>query len=336
MVCWMFVVAPVMRINPTILTWSVVGLFVVVDAAWLPESKLTIAWSGMAAWPPVFLAVYAVPFLLSYRLRGDHSRIANFISAGSERLRLFLYVAAAMLGLGLSGVIFSYLSTSLDLPLRDQELSAIDTAFGFNWPEFLAWTDQYTALVRALVWSYHTSGTQLLFVYMFLAGNLDQNGVKETVAIQAACSVFIAVGMTFVPAAGAYAYYKPEVHNYNEMSGMWHYQTFLTLRNSVAPVLDFSHLQGIVTFPSFHTVLALLIPFALRNYRPWFWIAAGFNVLVIVGTITEGGHHLADVVAGAAIFIACSSAVVFVAGPSSQKRIGKSVQSESLRGEAAV
>jgi len=85
-----------MRIDPTVLTWSVVDLFAAVDVAWLAESKLAIAWSGMIGWPPVLLAVYAVPPLLSYRLRGDRSRIANFISAASERLRLFLYVAAAM------------------------------------------------------------------------------------------------------------------------------------------------------------------------------------------------------------------------------------------------
>jgi membrane-associated phospholipid phosphatase len=269
-------------------------------------------------------------------LRGDQSRIASFISGGSERLRLLLYVAVAMLGLGISGVIFSYLSTSLALPLRDQELSAIDTAIGFDWPGFLAWTDRHTLVVHALVWAYHTSGTQLLLVYIFLAANLDEHGVKETVAIQAACSVFVAIGMTLVPAVGAYAYYRPEVHNYSVVSGMWHYQTFMALRNNVSAILNFAHLQGLVTFPSFHTVLALLIPFAIRNYRPWFWTAAGVNLLVIFGTITEGGHHLTDVIAGAAIFIGCASAVVLLGEPSSKKAAGKLVASQPLQGEATV
>lgn len=74
-------------------------------------------------------------------------------------------------------------------------------------------------------------------------------------------------------------------------------------------MLDFGHVQGMVTFPSFHTVLALLVPFALRGYRWVFWPAVTLNAVVLVGTLTEGGHYLTDVLGGASIFV-CSAFLV--------------------------
>ena len=70
-----------------------------------------------------------------------------------------------------------------------------------------------------------------------------------------------------------------------------------------APVLDFSQLQGLVTFPSFHTVLAVIISYAMRVSRILATLTIPLNCIVIAGTITEGGHHLTDVIAGGFIAV---------------------------------
>jgi membrane-associated phospholipid phosphatase len=76
---------------------------------------------------------------------------------------------------------------------------------------------------------------------------------------------------------------------------------YLARLHSAAPVaLDLEN-AGIVSFPSFHVVFAVLAAWALRSFRHirvCGWLAAG---LVVVSTITTGWHYGVDVLAGLAL-----------------------------------
>ncbi len=75
------------------------------------------------------------------------------------------------------------------------------------------------------------------------------------------------------------------------------------LRAGSARTLDFDQLLGLVSFPSFHAGSALLLAMATRNLR-WLWAPfLVFNLAIIVGTISEGGHNLMDVLGGCAFAI---------------------------------
>jgi membrane-associated phospholipid phosphatase len=72
--------------------------------------------------------------------------------------------------------------------------------------------------------------------------------------------------------------------------------------------LDFSRLVGLICFPSFHAGAAVLLATATRGIR-WLWpFFLAFNVLVLLGTLTEGGHNLTDVIGGCVIAIAAAGA----------------------------
>jgi membrane-associated phospholipid phosphatase len=73
------------------------------------------------------------------------------------------------------------------------------------------------------------------------------------------------------------------------------------LRSGPAAVLDFRKMEGLVTFPSFHTVLAIITAYAFRGFRLLALPALVLNGAVIVSTLPEGGHYLVDVLAGALI-----------------------------------
>jgi membrane-associated phospholipid phosphatase len=64
--------------------------------------------------------------------------------------------------------------------------------------------------------------------------------------------------------------------------------------------MNLQRLDGLITFPSFHTAVAVLMVHAARG-TSCFWLAIVVNALMILSTFTEGGHYLVDVVAGAAI-----------------------------------
>jgi membrane-associated phospholipid phosphatase len=112
--------------------------------------------------------------------------------------------------------------------------------------------------------------------------------------------------MLFVPAAGAYAHYGPTrelFDGFSSNAGMWHYKTLIMLRTQ-APPLDFMKVEGLVTFPSYHTVLAIIVSYAFRGFRFIALPAAVLNSIVVISTLPEGGHYLVDVIAGAVIGLA--------------------------------
>jgi membrane-associated phospholipid phosphatase len=79
-------------------------------------------------------------------------------------------------------------------------------------------------------------------------------------------------------------------------------------------VVDFNvpNSNCLVTFPSGHTILAIITTYALRGSR-WTLIPAFIvNGAMLVSTIPHGGHHLFDLIVGAVI-AAC--AIFFVRLP---------------------
>jgi hypothetical protein len=61
------------------------------------------------------------------------------------------------------------------------------------------------------------------------------------------------------------------------------------------------HYVGIVTFPSFHASMAVLLAAATRDYRRVFVVSALVNGLMLIATVPIGYHYLVDVFAGCAI-----------------------------------
>ena len=85
----------------------------------------------------------------------------------------------------------------------------------------------------------------------------------------------------------------------------------MAIRTGATTVIDFDapNSSCLVTFPSGHTILAVIMTYALRGSR-WTLIPAIIvNGLMVVSTIPHGGHHLIDLVVGAAI-AACAIFVV--------------------------
>ena len=61
------------------------------------------------------------------------------------------------------------------------------------------------------------------------------------------------------------------------------------------------NVQGLVTFPSFHTSLAIITTYAVRGIKVVATPVAILNGIVIISTLPEGGHYLIDLIAGAVI-----------------------------------
>src|ERR1700724_4307275 len=113
--------------------------------------------------------------------------------------------------------------------------------------------------------------------------------------------------MLLVPAAGAFVYFEPAQQLFDNFAAgreMWPFlDAFNALRDGSLTKINISSVQGVVSFPSFHTMLGIITTYALRDTRALLIPAIVLNGTMIVSTLPVGGHYLADVLVGAAISI---------------------------------
>ena len=203
-------------------------------------------------------------------------------------------------------VLTSYLGATLALPLRDAALASADQALGFDWLAVLSWINERPRFGWALIWAYHSSGAQILIMLGFLCIVRNPARIAEFLTLYAATGATTLVLAIVFPAAGAYVYYAPPgelFSNLNQDAGLWHLEQFNALREGAMRTIVASEVEGLITFPSFHTIMALLTVYAVRGYIWIFVPFAALNFLVLLSTISEGGHHLVDVLASMAITV---------------------------------
>jgi membrane-associated phospholipid phosphatase len=79
-------------------------------------------------------------------------------------------------------------------------------------------------------------------------------------------------------------------------------------------------LRGVVGFPSFHTVQALVLIWYARKLPFLRWIALTLNIAVVIATPIHGGHHLIDVFGGIVVAFAAIAAADWIVGAVSRSR----------------
>jgi membrane-associated phospholipid phosphatase len=291
-----------------IVVWSCVAGLALVESMWLPMSRLTF---DDATWPALvhsllyIMAAYAFYVLVSHRLRNNDDRVAIWLRAALERFSLLVRSCIAIFAIGSVGLVFTYLATDAALPLRDGLLATLDMHLGFNWLSFLGTVNDHPRLARLLVAAYASTAplTEGIIIWLTIRGSGER--LSEFLALLCLASLGLAIGMLLVPAAGAFVYFAPPRHLFDNLAAqgeMWPFlDAFNALRNGSLTTIDVSSVQGVVSFPSFHTMLGILITYAIRDTRLLFVPVAAINALMIVSTLPVGGHYLADVIAGAAI-----------------------------------
>lgn len=292
------------------IAWSTAAFISFVVVLWLSVSRLRPILS-QDFWLPFLymaglLACSRIFRFIHTRVREDTNAIANAMRVVCERLALAIHALVFCFTLFAGVLVFSYLSASQGWPLRDSDLAAVDKWMGFDWIEFLRIANSAPNIGYSLSVAYKSTGAQMLLLNIFLglAGNRER--LSELLALLAVTALATIVINLAIPAAGAYALYSPSremFSHFSQLAGMWHYDLLHQLRTLPIPVLDFAKIEGLVTFPSFHTVLAIITTYGARDYKYLLMPVACLNAAVIVSTLPEGGHYLIDVIGGATIAV---------------------------------
>ena len=132
---------------------------------------------------------------------------------------------------------------------------------------------------------------QTIFGIGFLAYRRDERRLKVYAIRFGLCAVLTAAGFFLFPAEGTCAAYKLPVPDY--------YQAILAQLAHLRTAAGFSleGPAGIVTFPSFHCIAAVLTAALFHRSRLYFPMAV-LNALVVVSAVTVGFHYFTDVLAG--------------------------------------
>jgi membrane-associated phospholipid phosphatase len=115
-----------------------------------------------------------------------------------------------------------------------------------------------------------------------------------------------AIVSIFLPARGATAFlglYTLQDEGLPAGAGTYAVSAFEHFYHGDALLVRLADINGIVCFPSFHTVMALLILQGLTR-SPIRLAAAGWAALTIVSTVPIGGHYVTDLAGGVLVWMA--------------------------------
>jgi hypothetical protein len=184
--------------------------------------------------------------------------------------------------------------------LIDPWLAACDRALGFDWLAMLNWLDRHPWLSLWLKLAYEQCGLLTFVTVVLLAATGRHQRLLTLIGANLLALMTVHAVAFFAPAIGAYGHYglSPAFHpDIALSSGADTVHHVLALRDSVDLAIPAERL-GLVTFPSYHAVLATQFAWALWAIPRVRWYAAGFTGSVLVATVPHGSHYLIDVIAG--------------------------------------
>jgi len=266
--------------------WCAVAALALLDFVWARAIGFHLTLGPVAfATPAILLLLVAAPRAL-----------------GRERVALFFeYAALSLLGsFGL--IILSYLCMASSGRLADPWLLAADRALGFDWIGLYHRIAQHPLLLRGMELTYDSLLLQGFYITVFLGLRGQIPEMRELWRLSTIGCILCCLGAMAAPALGPF-----------HVFGLDSKGIFLPAMKQLLAKQDLhftaATLTGVICFPSYHTVLALTCPYALRRTGVFFWIFAVLNLLMLFTIPFFGGHYLIDMIAGAGVFAAALAIV---------------------------
>jgi len=267
--------SPAVRLNLLIISWTGVAAF-----GLLLRQRMTFDFASAST--AIGIIILLSPFAVIFERRG----IPPFVNM----LTGFLCMVAFNVFLS----ILTYAGTPLDAPLSDKWLMACDSALGIHLPAIVAWTAAHPIVKSMFDAAYPSVMPSTLLAIVVLGLDQDRRRMQEFVFQFMFAGLLTTIVFFLLPAAGPFSAYGYEVRP-DQQRFLEHFDA---LRSGRFHQISLSHLEGLITFPSFHTSWALLVAWGFRHHR---WLNLPMlvlNLTVVVSTVTTGWHYGSDVFGG--------------------------------------
>jgi len=268
------------------IAWAITGTVLCIDVVWLVLGGWSVSGRGLAV---LALGVGACLAPLSIRRYRRDPRIAA--TTPFCALLLTFQAAAATL---------SYLVVSTNAPLVDAPLDAWDRALGFDWLALQTWLQAHTVTQALLHVAYASGLLQLVFVVMFLGLTGRRERLEAFMLLFIAATLLTIAASGVFPAAGAWKFYAvsgPVVASF-DLSSLTHFEP---LRDGTLRDIALESMQGLISIPSLHSAMAVLLVYAVRATRIVAPVFIALDLAMLASTPIDGGHYLIDVLAGVAL-----------------------------------
>ncbi len=223
-----------------------------------------------------------------------------------KRLALLTGGLGLFIILSMNAAIVAHAGMRLKRPLIDSVLAGLDGSIGCDTPALVLLAAKAPWLSGMLGFIYSTTVPAVIATVLWLAFAREDKRLWQFVFV-CGCGALVSAGFSVAFPAMAnfvHAGLTPDkVPGLPAGSGRFFLSSVDYFRNGSNPVFDAAQLSGVVTFPSYHAVMALAVASAVLpnvTLRPFVvcWAA-----LVLVSTVPIGGHYLVDIAGGAALFL---------------------------------
>ena len=286
-------VAPArVKLGAYVTLWTILTTFLLCGAASLWGAGLQADYgSTRLVADPLMLSVLLAWLFWALRHAFSRYRVLRRLAATLEDL--FLSTAQVTVVAAVSGLsIYLAAKAGATLPMRDDTLERLDSLLGFDWRAVAHWLESRPALDAILLRAYNSLALQISFVMLLGSALHPGQRNKEFVSTFLVSVIFTSAIFAFVPAIGMFG--KLDEDTLDRLMDIRAGQSIMTYDCAI----------GIVAFPSYHTVLAIIISYSARH-RYWSLIPALLvNIVMLAATSPEGGHYLVDMLAGAVVAVA--------------------------------
>jgi hypothetical protein len=278
--------------------WGVIAAMAAAAVFSFRATNLSLAWESLGIVPVSVVGLVAVSYFFR-RIRPAFS--IGYSTECCAQLMLILTIGCAL----------SYPLATTGFPYRDGVLNAADAWMGLDWRAYLHFFNDRPLLATLSRLAYSSMLFQLLIIIVGLAApsrllRLQQYILASALALAITLTIF-----AFIPAAGTYAYLHiglSEFTNLSPITTAAQLEDIEALRSGRQSVVD--GMKGLITFPSFHAVWAVLFMWGFYPIKQLRYAAIYLNLFVIASTPIQGAHYFIDLVGGGvvAVISVCATA----------------------------
>lgn len=184
-----------------------------------------------------------------------------------------------------------YGALALGMPYADSWLAASDARLGVHVPTLAAWTRAHPLISSIVTFTYVTFGPQLLLTVLLLVVLRERERLWEFAFHFHFCLTLTIAALALWPSICPVPYYgfTPTIdysRALTQISG-FHDRSMTLIR--------FDELDGLVSFPSFHVIGAMLVTWAFRHRRRVLIPLIVLNTGLAISTVISGIHYAVDV-----------------------------------------
>jgi membrane-associated phospholipid phosphatase len=190
-----------------------------------------------------------------------------------------------------------YSAYTVEWPLVTGELAFIDQSLGFDFLSLYQWFQAHQGWNAIFTYIYKMHFLEIGFILIFFSYFREERYIQQFLMLYMISLLLTIVIGSLIPAGGALAWYSYPPESY-QLKALHH---LYELRQGIVNVKE---IDGITTFPSFHTTLALLFIYTFRCEKKIIFVPIlVLNILMIFSCIVQGAHFLIDLFGGLLVFI---------------------------------